>query len=181
MKHSGCVPTATGAGSRRYVPEMSAEGNRQADDTLAFFVAGEDPREDLTHRVPGPAHIAGAEELMRQGFIALDVVWCLTGMWREWPETHRCSLPETRTELLDDDSPEGDAAEVWFLRSPWPSVGMDQVVRHLHGRVTAQMERNPELAMRLVREVLERDDATMLRRTQGHRPRRLSASDAAGR
>jgi hypothetical protein len=79
----------------------------------------DDDADGVRRLVITPAEsVRGAAELLAEGFVALEGLTGMRSVVDAWPDLHRRALPETRAASLTD----FDDDEIWFVRSPWPSI-----------------------------------------------------------
>lgn len=64
----------------------------------------------------------GVAELRAAGFTPIEFLTGSVDVVHGWPDEHRRSVPETRPDWQDEDD-----QQCWLVRSPWPSVDVDEV------------------------------------------------------
>jgi hypothetical protein len=73
--------------------------------------------------VPGPNSVPGVTALRGDGFEPVEELTGALWIAEVWPEQHRRSVAETRTEWLDDNRD----GRLWLVRSPWAALSADDV------------------------------------------------------
>lgn len=79
--------------------------------------------------------LPGADDLIAAGFEPLEELTGVTWIGAQWPTAHRRALPEVRADYL-----EAGEDVVWFVRSPWPSMTVTEVI----SLVWSQLPRDDE-------------------------------------
>ena len=62
--------------------------------------------------------VVGAAELIAAGFEPLELLTGSDWIAVDWPNQRKRALPESRPDRL----PDGADEQVWFVKSPWPSL-----------------------------------------------------------
>jgi len=65
-----------------------------------------------------PSSVVGAAELIAAGFEPLELLTGSDWIAVDWPSQRKRALPESRPDRL----PDGADEQVWFVKSPWPSL-----------------------------------------------------------
>jgi hypothetical protein len=109
----------------------------------------------------------GYQELVAQGFLPIAELTGATHVVQAWPDAHRRSVPETRAGRAGDDG------MCWFVRSPWPAIGVREVLSVLWAWLESRQRAAPGHDTRheldLVRELLRHDEAWI----RDHRDRQV--------
>jgi hypothetical protein len=101
--------------------------------------------------------LAGAEGFQEQDFVPLwelPVTW--SAVWQVWPVEHKRALPETRGAYGAPTQSRSSGSVCHFIRSPWPEVSLEQILRVMWNRVTKlpDWETNEQRGVQVAQDVL---------------------------
>ena len=81
---------------------------------------------DFAALLPG---VPGVSELEAEGFVPLETLLGQTEFGSVWPAEHRRVVDDTRYEQVGFEPWPGDEATLYMVRSPWPGIDIDTVIK----------------------------------------------------
>jgi hypothetical protein len=122
----------------RYRPLSDSDGGHSA--------SGATPAAAPELITDGPETLPGAAELIRAGFEPLESMTGASWVAEAWPDEDRASLPESRLDRIFEPRDE----TVWFVRSPWPGISVDDALTIIWAALPRTEERWCEIAQEVL-------------------------------
>ena len=73
--------------------------------------------------------VPGVQELETAGFAPIETLFGETEIGTAWPVEHRREVLDTRFEQTGQEPWDDDELRLFLVRSPWPSIELDTVVK----------------------------------------------------
>ena len=76
--------------------------------------------------------VPGVRELIEEGFTPVETLFGEHHYATRWPDAHRREVRDTRFEQTGEEPADEDELRLFLVRSPWPFVELNTVVKLLH-------------------------------------------------